>query len=447
MLATQDLIIIAAYFIIVNIIGSWKRKGSSVNDYLLNSRNTSFLLLTCSTVATIAGAGTVVGVSAEAGRTGISFGIITLVALLANMAMYTWLVPRIRSACDSDGVRTPSDLMRNRYGLGSQWCLSVAYVGIAVIWTAVQFLAISNLLSSVFGWSVTEALFVSYAAIVIYTSIGGLFSDIASDFIEFWIKLGIMVFLIPLFLQNNLPAVRALPPTYFNPTAYGGISLLIGSALIGCLYPLAQAHDWMRINSAKTTRDARRCYLYAFPLVGAFVIAATFLGLVGATHGMAGDKDALMFHLFEKFLPTGIKGLAYAGILAVVMSSVNSIMLGGAATLHSLFISKTDERRRVRELRILVACFGAVSVLAAGIYPKLVELAILATFGSLCLGPVIIFGLFNKKLPDRLGILSLTLGIGSLGVGILYLGKMAFLAGLLGAMLPVLGWRCRCKIK
>lgn len=438
MLNQLDVIIIVLYIVAVNVISSLKQRNKNVDDYLLNSRNTSFFFLLCSTAATIAGAGTVVGVSAEAGRTGISFGIITGLAISSNMLLYIFLVPRIRAACDIDGIRNPAELLRARCGPMSHCLLSLAYVLVAMIWTAVQFLAIANLFGQLFGFSIPQGLLLAYLVVVVYTAIGGLLSDIISDFVEFWIKLLVIVFMLPSLFSTHGSNSASLPPSYFDPTAYGGVVLLIGSAVIGGLYPLAQAHDWMRINSARSTRDARLSYLFALPIVLAFVASAVYLGLVGAVEGFSSARDSLLFRLFDDSLPTGIRGIAYAGVLAVVMSSINSIMLGAAATLHSMKRTSSNERTKIRELRALVALFGAFCAFAAGLYPRLVELTVIGSFTSLCLGPVIILTLLEKLRSDKIASLSIVLGILGLAVSLPLVGKSAFLFGLLGAVSPIL---------
>ena len=184
MVSSLDTGIIIGYLILINIIGSWNRKSESVAGYLLNSRNTNLFMLVCSTAATIAGAGAVVGTSAEAGRTGISYGIITALALSTNMLIYCWLVPKIREACDGSGINTPSDLVLQRYGSVTHKMLSSAYALIAMTWTAVQFLAVGNLFVSLFGLTFPISLLIAYVVIVIYTALGGLLSDIISDFLN-----------------------------------------------------------------------------------------------------------------------------------------------------------------------------------------------------------------------------------------------------------------------
>lgn len=125
------------------------------------------------------------------------------------------------------------------------------------------------------------------------------------------------------------------------------------------------------------------------------------------------------------------------------MSAVNSLMLGGAATVYSLFRLGGDEKSQVKHLRIIVACFGAVCAIGAGVYPNLVQLTILASFVSLCLGPTIVMGLLcNKRMSDTIGALSIFIGLAALFISLPLMGLTAFLVGLLGAIIPFVALKC-----
>ena len=446
-----DVLVILAYFVLVLASGFWANRAVGLRTYLINDGSTSTLLLTCATVSTIVGAGAIVGTASAAHSSGISYGISSLLAILGNLLIFLWLMPRIREQARASNCYTTGEFLCRRFSRTPAAIFSVVYTLVAAIWTAVQFLALANLMTVMLGISLGMSLLLAALVSISYSTFGGTRSDILTDFVQFWIMLVTFLVLVPaVFTQSGgFPALQALPAGHFDPLAFGGLPLMIGSIIIGGLYPLGNVYDWLRMNSAESTAACRKAYLISIPLIALFMLSAVLLGLCARLLVPDIAADQSLFQVMNRNLPVGLRGLALASIMAVVMSSVDSIMISASATLVSRVwrkeegtVQRSDQQKLFR-LRLVLIVFGLSCVAIAWLIPSIVNLSLTAAFVSLCFGPAILAGLISERTTSKGATISLILALLGLALAYPFLGTSSFVVSIILGVPPLLIFKSR----
>lgn len=415
-LTLADTLVLILYLALTLGFGLMSWRKSTLLVFLFNNRATGLGMMTAATVSTVVGAGAIVGVSGEAMRTGISYPILTAIVLTVNAAMFIALAGRIRKSCEALGCFTISELLEKKFGAAVGRGFACAYLAVALAWTAVQVLALAHLLGALLGVGLGTGIALGLAVTVSYSALGGIRSDIRTDALQFVVMLIAFAVLVPrLFISSGgAAALKALPPGHFDATAFGGLSLLIGSVVIGGLYPLSNVHDWLRVNSVVSDRACRTAYIISQPLIVLFLGAAALCGLIGAANFADVPPDRVLFHIFSHSLPAGLRGLAFAGMVAVVMSSVDSLLIGAAANTARAFFSSpggTDPHQSKKRIQATMLGFAALSALTAYGYPRIVDLSLLATYVSLCCSPAILAALLNWRVNSTAAVCSLYAGL------------------------------------
>lgn len=429
-----DLIVIALYLLATVYIGIKSSKRENLEGYLANNRKTKLWFLTFSNVSTLVGAGAVIAVASSAYTTGISYGLVVAVSLTVAAILFALLSKKIKTFGDQNKAYTVGDFFEYRFGKSNRYVFAVLFVILAFLWGAIQFVAIAQLLKSLTGTGFLAALILSAIVTIIYTSIAGLISDIMTDFLQFWVMLATFVILLPLawVKAGGFTALKSLPSVYFDPFAFGGVSFLVGGIILSGLVLIPSVHYWQRIYSAESVKTSRKSFLFSIPGVLFFVGASVLAGLFAAIIIPGVNPDSSLFDLMKNILPTGLLGLGFAGIIAVVMSSIDSLLLGGSATLLKdlympFFHPKMHERELLNMARYITAIFGMICAMVAFIFQDIIQLSILTAFTALCFVPSTIGGLFWKRTTMKGSIASLLSALVVLYALIGVMPKTAFL--------------------
>ena len=210
--------------------------------------------------------------------------------------------------------------------------------------------------------------------VVIYSTLGGMWSITLTDFVQFVIKtVGIFFLLLPIVLSRaggwaGLQA--ALPVDAFSLTAIGGGTIL--TYFVIYTFGLLIGQDiWQRVFTARSPGVAR----WAGTTAGVYCL---LYGVAGAVIGMSAkvllpDLDAAddaFAHVVEATLPALLAGLVLAAALSAVMSTSSGALIATATVFGQDILgklrghaAKNDEH--AGDSRWLVAGFGIVMIAIA----------------------------------------------------------------------------------
>ncbi len=266
-----------------------------------------------------------------------------------------------------------------------------------------------------FGGELWLNMVVGVFIVVLYSMWGGLRAVVFSDLIQFFVMC-LAVFLVLAisigtyggldFLQNNLPK------SHFSPTGDVGLATTLVWGFIA-LSTLVDPNFYQRCFATDKPSTAKKGILISTFIWFCFDICTTF----GAMYAKAVIPEAESSHAYLTYaiqlLPPGLRGFVLAGILATILSTIDSyLFLAGTTLAYDLAPKKYKGKVLLHHLGI--ALVGILSVLMAIVFDGNIK-AVWKTLGSYsaaCLLLPVIYGyLFPKKIKDNQFILACLLGI------------------------------------
>jgi len=450
---TIDIIIIAIYFGIILWIAKWaatgKKDGSfSSVDYFLAGKNQGWLVIGASLFASNIGSEIILGVSGAGARADMPTANFEIIASLV-LILFGWIfVPfYLRS-----GVYTMPEFLEKRYTRACRDYLSVVSV-LAYIITKISLIIFAGaLVFEVLGIPFWTGAIITVIATGFYTVLGGLKAVIYTDMVQAFVLLlgtaAVTIFglqqiggwgelittISDASINNNGPTVDK----FFNlwrpmeDTEYPWTGMLFGAPILGVWYWCTDQYIVQRALSAKDVSNARKGALFAgyLKLLPVFIffipgVVAYALLQKGLIDFNLADADKALPAMINQILPVGIKGLAIAGLLAALMSSLSSAFNSSSTLLtidfYQKFKPKASEKDLVRFGRmatiiLVLLSLGWIpfmeSLMGGGIFHYLQSVQ---AYISPPIAAVFLLGLFFKWINGKGAIVALWTGF-ALGI-------------------------------
>ena len=385
---STTILVLVIYLVIMFFVAWYFSRKESVEAYFVNKRKTNVWLMTFSTVATVVGAGATVAIVSEVYNTGISYGIALPISFIVGMFILGLAAKKIKTIGDEYGARTIVDFFEKRFDKKNRNLTGILQLFLLTIWIGVQAIAISSLASVLIGIDYNVAIFVAAAITILYTAIGGLKVDIITDFIQFWIIAIVFIVMAIVGYQHvgsfgNL--FSQLPVGHLDVFAFGGVSWFVGVLLVSGFLYLGNTIHWQRIFSAENEMTAKKSFFWAIPITAFLGFIVLFLGLISVVLLPQVQKETAIFALMNNILPPWLVGAGFAAILAVIMSSIDSLLVGGSAIIHkALFKDRSIEaKKELFYARVLTGVFGIFGFVLAFLIPNIVTLSLIVTYLAL----------------------------------------------------------------
>ena len=355
--------------------------------------------MTFANVSTVVGAGGCVAIVAEVYNTGISYGIALPISFIFGMIILGIVSKRIKQVGDKYKAHTIVDFFEKRYDKRNQILTGILQLFTLIVWISVQAVAMASLGSVLLGLEYNIALILAAVITILYTAMGGLKIDIITDFIQFWIIfiIFILMAIIGYIKVGGFSSLlSSLPNGHLNLFAFGGVSWFMGAVLLSGFLYLGNTAHWQRIFSAENEDTARKAFYLSIPFVIILGLTILFLGLVSASLLTGINKDIAIFSLIGRLLPKSLTGIGFAAILAVIMSSIDSLLVGGSTIIYKAIYK--EKRKKITTARIITGFFGIIGFLIAYLIPDIVLLSIFVVYLALLFVPPIFAGLYSKKI-------------------------------------------------
>lgn len=306
-----------------------RRRSSSALDYLVAGRRLTLPALVMSLVATWYGG--ILGVGEYTWRYGVSNWLVFGVPYYVGALLFAWLFAR--RARDA-ALYTIPDLLAQKYGR------NVSLLGALAVFVtaapAAYVLILGTLFAAMTGLPLWAGVTAGALLSVFYVQRGGLTTVVHTDIVQFVLMFGgfalLLGFLIPAHGGWDFLAGR-LPETHF--TWHGGKApQAIVVWYFIALATLIEPAFWQRAFAAKDARVARRGVMLSVAFWLVFDLMTTTAGLYARALLPALEDPVQAFPaLAQAALPPGALGLFYAGLLATVMSTIDSYAFVAATTL------------------------------------------------------------------------------------------------------------------
>jgi len=423
--------IIGCYLFGMIILGEvcarYKIKG--LDDYLVAGRKHGILITSGTLIATVIGAGSTIGASGVAFYVGISASWYLLSACVGLILLAFTFAPVMRRM----SLYTIPQFIENRYGIvAGSIAVGLGIIGL-IMFLSAQIYAMGILTFKLTTLPLTLTTIISGVVVVFYTWRGGNWAVQWSDNIQTWLIIVGMgaVSLVGIKLIGGLanfstpPIAKGFEPLgaqWFNPItqqpctpwdifALGNVA--VGWTIMSITWHFTMQSTAQRLLSSKEPSTAK----YAC-LIAAVVIVP--LGLVVALSGMTARvlyptlpptsdiaQGGAFPALVQGILNPVLGGIVLAALIAVVMSTCDSALLGASTILvkdvyQRWFNPRASEHTLLRVSQRLTLIIGLAAIGTALLIPTLIKmLEMVAAVYCIALFVPIILGLYWKGANSR----------------------------------------------
>lgn len=393
--------------------------GSSITKakgFWINPGGASTLMLVVTIVATQVGAGTIIGIASSTFKNGTGFGIVAVVSTVLGFLAISRIAPQLKHFGAKYGAVTLSEVFGKRYGIRTQRVAGVIIIFAYLSFLAGQLVASWRLLSMWTGLGSDLSLLFAVGGLIIYTAFTGLKGDIETDQFHFWMMTIGLCISLSVFIGiriHDLSFLDRIPNEIWSPVTFNGYPYLVFGILLGLLIPIVQMELWMRVYSSTDENQAKRSFYWSSIIVVPFYLFALVLGLIAySLYPRNADADSIVFRMMGDYLPTGLLGIGVAAVLAVILSTANTMTLVIGATLYRDILGRSvgEEKRELAFSRICTAGAGIVGAALAFSIPSIVQQILNAFFLIAILVPPLIGAGFWKRSTEGAATSSLALG-------------------------------------
>ncbi|WP_313814664.1 sodium:solute symporter [Glutamicibacter sp.] len=378
-------LIVALYLAAMLAFGWWgKSRTKNSSDYLVAGRRLGPFLYTGTMAAVVLGGASTVGGVGLGYKWGIS-GMWLVVAIGAGVILLSLaFAPTLQKL----KVFTVSQMLSLRYGSQAATNTSgIVMLAYTLMLCATSTSAYATIFVVLFDWEKWVAIAIGGAIVIIYSTIGGMWSITLADQVQFVIKtIGIFALMLPFSLNaaGGLDGIRQRVGDEFFDITGIGLQSIITYFVVYTLGLLIGQDIWQRVFTAKTPKVARwggttagiYCVLYG--AAGALIGMAAKVALPSIA-GAEANKDVVYAEVATQLLPVAVGGLVMAAAVAAMMSTASGALIAAATVARTdvtPFVaswfgknisvnSNENPEHDVRANRIWVLVLGLVTVTLA----------------------------------------------------------------------------------
>lgn len=381
LLSKLDWVIIALYFAAVFTVAYMMTRRestrASAEGYFLGGRNAGWFVIGASLFASNIGSEHLVGLAGTAAASGVTVAQFEVLASLILLILGWVFVPfYLRS-----GVFTMPEFLERRYSPAARWYLAtISIIGYVLTKISVTIAAGGIVFEALMGIDFWTGALIVVVATGIYTVFGGLRAVLYTDLLQMFVLIAGAVTVTVMGL-NALGGWGVMVDTagedfftLWKPMSdpnFPWTGILLGAPILGVWYWCTDQFIVQRVLSARNIDHARRGtifggYLKLLPLF-IFVIPGVIAYSL-AQHGALtlDNPDEALPTLIGVLLPTGIKGLVVAGLLAALMSSLSSVF-NSCSTLITWDIYKKLHPGAREKTLVRVGQFATAGLVVMGL--------------------------------------------------------------------------------
>jgi len=358
------------------VAGRKRQEGRA--EFFLAGRNVGWFVVGASIFASNIGSEHLVGLAGSAASEGVPVAQFEILAAFALLLLGWLFAPfYLRS-----GVFTMPEFLEKRYSRGPRTYLAaISVVGYVLTKIAVTVAAGGIVFETLMGIPFWWGAIAIVALTGLYTAWGGLRAVLYTDMAQMFVLLGgaIAITVIGLNAAGGWEGLQtAVKPQAFslwrdmNHPEFPWTGILFGAPILAVWYWCTDQFIVQRVLAANGIQNARRgailgawlkqLPLFLFVLPGVLALALSNTGALELK-----DPDQALPAMIGALLPTGLKGLVAAGLLAALMSSLSSVFNSASAIftvdLYRRFAHGVSEARLVNVGRVATAVMVGLALL------------------------------------------------------------------------------------
>lgn len=363
-----DYFIIFAYLALILFVGLYMSKSvKNMDDFSTGNRSYGSIFVFATLSASFIGGGFTTGLAEKV----FTMGLVYVIALwgfsLKELLVATVIVPRMTPFKNAISV---GDIMGTLYGNKARILTGVASALACAGVAGAQFAAFGYILQVLTGIPAIYGIPFAALVVVSYSSLGGMKSVVANDMIHFCVLIVALPTVLYLGVQHAggvSHIIETVPETHLS--ALGSVSAVTVLGLFLNFFfgetlfpPYVQ-----RLLIGKTFKATAKGTFWSGMLSIPFFLLVGFIGLTALTINPNIDPNLALPYLINNVMPVGLKGLAIAGMMAVVMSSADAFLNAAAVGFtHDVCkplkksLSSVQEFRWSRVTTVVIGGLGAL---------------------------------------------------------------------------------------
>ena len=334
--------IVALYLLAMLAFGWWgKSRTHSNTDYLVAGRRLGPMLYTGTMAAVVLGGASTVGGVGLGYRYGIS-GMWLVVAIGVGVsALSLFFAPKIQRL----KIFTVSQMLTLRYGSEPATNTSgIVMLAYTLMLCATSTGAYATIFVVLYDWERWLAILVGGGIVLIYSSIGGMWSITLADQVQFFIKtVGVFFLMLPFVLGagGGWGEMRGRLEASFFQWDGIGVQTIITYFVVYGLGLLIGQDIWQRVFTARSDKVARwgglsagiYCVLYG--AAGAIIGMGARVALPGIAAEAEANPDAVYAEVAIQILPVAVGGFVLAAAVAAMMSTASGALIAAATVART----------------------------------------------------------------------------------------------------------------
>ena len=376
-ISNVDIGIIIGYFFVVLVIGLiFSRKTETGKDFFLAGRSLGWAAIGFSLFASNISSSTLIGLSGQAYRTGVSISNYEWMATLVLVFMTIFFIPFfIRSK-----ITTVPEFLELRYDRFARRYVSFFSIFLNVIVDTASSLYAGALVLQLFFPSLVfwQTCFAIAFIAGIYTTAGGLKAVVFTDILQaVIILLGSSILLFSILGQFDYSwdkAVASIPQRNMSviqpmdDETLPWLGTLIGVPILGFYYWCTTQFISQRLLGARDLNNAR----WGALLGAALKLPVLFLMVLPGVFAFSlfpdiAVSDMVFAEMVIRLLPVGVVGIVLAGLIAAIMSSLDSALNASSTLIVMDFIQPSKPELSQKQ----ITQYGRITTLILMVFASL----------------------------------------------------------------------------
>lgn len=399
-----NLIVIAyiAFLLSLGIYFYFTSETTDLSDYMLGGRDIGRWPMAISDAVSVQ-TGFVLLAWVGTGYTTGFFGLWYGFGLAAiHLFIYRFIGPKFRKQSEKLDSQTIVDHL-SRQSKGAKWSSRIQGIGVLTVgvfltaYISAQIISVGELMDTTMGIDYNIGIVVGGVLVLVYVTLGGFDASIWTDVIQGIIAI-IGIVLLPIVMIIEIGGLSAFvtEANDIDPTL---ISIYGGSEGVGFLLPvlvwfgfsmalIGQPHGLMRLQSIRSERLISSASIPAVSFMTISMIAPLFIGIAGRIiYPNIGNPETIALVALQDFLPVWLAGILAAGVLSIILSTTDSMMLVLSADFTRFYqnnmSTNVDERSLIRVGRAVIVTVAIFAIILAYIRPGTIFTVIVFAFVGL----------------------------------------------------------------
>lgn len=366
-----DYIIVFLYLAITLVAGLMSGRGiKDMKDYSVADRNYPTSVLVATVTATVIGAENILAMSQRVFESGIVYIIVCMALPLEKLMIAKWIAPKIGRF---QHMLSVGDIMGSLYGRVGKMATGLSGFMLSIGFVGAQVCAIGYFCQFFFGLPSFMGVVIGASIVIVYSAVGGIRAVTYTDVIQF------MVLLVTIPIMSNVALDIA--------GGYGGLSLGLPREHLSIMphdrtvahyvtlfilfsIPFLDPAFMQRMLMSRNTHQIELSLKLTAVIQFIFYTIVGVLGLAALVVAPHIDAKNVVPYLINNVLPSGVKGLTVAGMLAVIMSTADSYLNAGSVAFIHDFLkplcgNKITGKQELLLARMTVVVMGVASIVAA----------------------------------------------------------------------------------